>query len=127
MSTPEGEAWQAEKIESHYRLLFSHPAVEAITYWDLWDGGSFLYSPHGFLRRDLSPKPSYEVLRRLIKDEWWTRLKGTTNEAGELRFRGFRGRYHVKITTPEGVKSQGDFKLAARARWVAHTKPEKTP
>ncbi|MCU0522719.1 MAG: endo-1,4-beta-xylanase, partial [Anaerolineae bacterium] len=33
-STPEGEAAQAEYATRLYTLLFSHPAVEAITWWD---------------------------------------------------------------------------------------------
>jgi GH35 family endo-1,4-beta-xylanase len=126
-STPEGEQRQAAETARFYTVLFSHPAVEAVTWWDFSDAGAWQQAPAGWLRKDMTPKPVFETMKRLIKDEWWTRLKGTTNQAGELRFRGFRGRYHVKITTPEGVKSQGDFKLAAQARWVVHTKPEKTP
>ena len=33
-STPEGEARQAKEVEEMYRILFSHPLVEAITSWD---------------------------------------------------------------------------------------------
>jgi len=121
-STPEGEQRQATETARFYTVLFSHPAVEAITWWDFSDQGAWQQAPAGWLRADMTPKPVFETLKRLIKEQWWTRLKGTTNQAGELRFRGFRGRYHVKITTPQGVKSEGDFELAAKARWVAHTR-----
>ncbi len=37
-STAEGEARQAEYVEKFYTVLFSHPAVQAITWWDFMDG-----------------------------------------------------------------------------------------
>jgi GH35 family endo-1,4-beta-xylanase len=118
LSTPEGEAWQAEKIESHYRLLFSHPAVQAITYWDLWDGGSFMFSPHGFLRADLSPKPSYDVLRRLIKEEWWTREDTAVDNDGAIGFRGFLGEYRLSARV-NGADLQGTLSLTSDAEPTA--------
>ena len=36
--TAEGEATQAELVADYYRLWFSHPAVKAITWWNLPDG-----------------------------------------------------------------------------------------
>ena len=94
-TTPEGEARQAQEVVSHYKTLFSHPAVEAITWWDLTDGG-WLNAPAGLVRRDNSPKPAYEALANLIKGEWW--LKPTpmvTDGEGKLRFTGFLGEYTV--------------------------------
>lgn len=97
-STPEGEARQADELERHYRSLVGHPAVEAITYWGITDAGAWLGAPIGLVRADGSPKPSYEALRHLIKDEWWlgpTRLR--TDAAGQVRVRGFRGDYAVTV------------------------------
>ena len=37
-TTPEGEARQAREWEEMLRLLFGHPAVEAVTGWDFTDG-----------------------------------------------------------------------------------------
>ena len=36
-STPEGEAYQARETARFYTMLFSHPAVQAITWWDFTD------------------------------------------------------------------------------------------
>lgn len=63
-STPEGEARQAAEVASFYQVLFDHPAVEAITWWDLVDG-AWLGAPAGLLRADLTPKPAYERLLTL--------------------------------------------------------------
>jgi GH35 family endo-1,4-beta-xylanase len=94
-STPEGEARQAEEVVAHYTTLLSHPAVEAITWWGLPDGG-WLNAPSGLVRADGSTKPAYDVLRRLIKGDWWlspTRI--VTDDQGRLRFSGFLGEYEI--------------------------------
>lgn len=96
-TTPEGEARQAEEVISHYTTLFSHPLVEAITWWDLSDGG-WLGAPAGLLRKDHSPKPAYDELMKRIKGEWWfspTRL--TTDASGQITFTGFLGDYQVSL------------------------------
>ena len=93
-STPEGEARQAKEIEEMYRTLFEHPLVEAITTWDYKDG-AWLNAPSGFLRKDNSKKPSYEMLKKLVKEEWWTNTTVTTDANGRATFQGFKGDYLV--------------------------------
>jgi GH35 family endo-1,4-beta-xylanase len=96
-STPEGEKQQAEQTAEFYRLLFSHPAVEAITWWDLSDYNSWMGAPAGLLRKDMSPKPAYDALKKLIKGDWWTGpLKLTTDDSGHVKFRGFLGDYQLR-------------------------------
>jgi endo-1,4-beta-xylanase len=99
-STPEGERYQAREVERFYTMLFSHPAVEAITWWDFSDNGSWKRAPAGFVRHDMSPKPAYEALQRLIKQKWWTKTMATSGADGQARFRGFRGQYKVTVTVP---------------------------
>ncbi|WIE64353.1 endo-1,4-beta-xylanase [Curtobacterium sp. MCLR17_036] len=97
-STPEGEARQADDVERHYRSLVGHPAVEAITYWGITDADAWLGAPIGLVRADGTPKPSYDALRRLVKQEWWlgpTVLR--TDERGAVQVRGFRGDYRVDV------------------------------
>jgi endo-1,4-beta-xylanase len=94
-TTPEGEQLQADQVEEFYRVLFSHPAVEAITWWDFTDH-AWLGAPAGLLRKDMSPKPAYERLLSMIKGEWWTaRQTLQTDEHGQVQFRGYLGRYTV--------------------------------
>ena len=96
-STPEGEARQVEQVITHYKTLFAHPSVEAITWWDMSDG-AWLNAPAGLLRRDQSPKPAYNELLRLVKGEWWlapTHL--TTDEQGQIAFTGFLGDYDLTL------------------------------
>ncbi len=94
-STSDGEQRQAQEVVSHYKTLLAHPAVQAITWWDLSDGG-WLNAPAGLLRRDHSCKLAYDELLKLIKGEWWlspTRM--ITDANGKFIFKGFLGEYEL--------------------------------
>ena len=93
-STPEGEERQAREIEEMYRILFSHPLVEAITTWDYRDG-AWLNAPSGFRKKDNSVKPSYEMLKKLVKDEWWTDTTVMTDDNGYAQIEAFKGDYSL--------------------------------
>ncbi len=93
------EAAQADYAVKFYRVAFAHPALRAITWWDLGDQGSFIPGG-GMLRRDLSPKPVYEQLKRLIHQEWKTEASGTTDGNGRFSLRGFFGTYKVVAAIP---------------------------
>jgi len=97
-STPEGEAYQAENVTRFYTMLFSHPAVEAITWWDFSDLHSWKRAPAGFVRKDMSPKPAYDQLLKLIKGKWWTKTTIETGDDGTAPFRGFLGDYKLTVT-----------------------------
>ncbi|MCT2535415.1 endo-1,4-beta-xylanase [Aquibacillus koreensis] len=94
-STPEYEARQAKEVEEMYSILFKHPLVEAITNWTFSDDGAWLGAPAGFLRSDNSPKPAYNTLKRLIKQDWNTNLTVKTDSDGMLTFEGFLGDYDL--------------------------------
>jgi GH35 family endo-1,4-beta-xylanase len=96
-STPEGEAKQKEDVVRVYTMLFSHPAVEAITWWDFSDQGAWQNAPAGFLRDDMTPKPAYDALHDLIKNRWMTKGQFKTDENGIAMVRAFRGNYRVRV------------------------------
>ncbi len=120
LSTPEGEKQQAEQVQQFYTVLFSHPRVEGITWWDFSDRGAWLGAPAGLLGKDMTPRPAYEALRKLIKGAWWTgEVKATTDAAGRVRFRGFLGAYAL-----ETAAGGATFRLdqAGEARVTAQVK-----
>ncbi len=88
------EAAQADYAVKFYRVCFAHPALRAITWWDLSDRGSWRVGG-GMLRADMTPKPVYEQIKHLIHDEWTTRLAGMTDASGQFAFRGFQGTYRI--------------------------------
>lgn len=107
-STEEGEAVQAQQVEAHYRRLFAHPSVEALTYWGLPDRGMWLNAPGGLLRRDGTPKPAYHRLRELIRGHWWTpETTLRTDEAGRISFTGYLGDYQLSLGETSGASTTG--------------------
>jgi GH35 family endo-1,4-beta-xylanase len=117
ISTPEGEKRQAEQVAEFYLILFSHPAVEAITWWDFTDQNAWQQAPAGLIREDMSPKPAYEELERLIKGKWWTQTETTTKIGSKAQFSGFLGEYDVS-TIIDGKKLTGTFQLDKTAREI---------
>ncbi|MGZ5567500.1 MAG: endo-1,4-beta-xylanase [Limisphaerales bacterium] len=99
-TTPGGEAAQAEYVANFYTVLFGHPSVEAITWWDFSDLGAWLNAPSGLLRADMSPKPAYDRLHSLIRGEWWTKVDAEANH-GRLDLRAFSGTHEVTASTPD--------------------------
>lgn len=95
------EGWtdqtQADYLAQLYTVGFGHPAVHGIIHWDMADGVNFWRSA-GLIRGDLTPRPACETLRRLIKQDWSTRLEGRTDANGIIRFQGFYGDYNATVT-----------------------------
>ena len=108
-TTPEGEERQAREWEEMLRLLFDHPLVEAVTAWDLADGG-WLGAPSGVLAADNRVKPAYRALERLIHGEWHTSCEVVTDEHGCAAVTGFKGDYALI----DGDR-QGAFSLRGEA------------
>ena len=116
-STPDGLKRQAEQTQRFYTILFSHPAVEAITWWDFTDQIAWQKAPAGWLDADLQPKPVYDAMHKLIREKWWTRLDTRTNATGQATFRGFKGTYRATVRLNDGRTFSGEFELPATAPW----------
>ena len=110
-STPQGERAQLRYGRDFYTLLFSHPAVEAITWWDFSDLGSWQGAPAGLLRRDMSPKPLYQWLLEAFKARWTTKARGSTDPQGRITLRCFFGDHALVATLPSGDEVRGRFRL----------------
>jgi endo-1,4-beta-xylanase len=101
-STPEAEAQQADYVAALYTLLFSHPSLQALTWWDFSDRGAWKGAPSGFLRQDMTPKPVYNRLLALIRGAWWSDVTGRTGTNGLFEARVFGGDYDVTVTDENG-------------------------
>lgn len=101
---------QAELLRDSYSVFFSHPNMEAVIYWNLADGYAWSAKPGdmnagenyfrgGLINFDMSKKPAYNELRRLIKEEWHTSAIAKTGESdSHSAFRGFYGNYDLEIS-----------------------------
>ncbi len=101
-STPEGEQRQLEYGRKLYTVLFSHPAVDAITWWDFSDRQSWTGAPAGLLREDMSPKPLYLWLMDAFHRKWSTDVVVKTDESGLVKVQAFYGEYEVTAKNGSG-------------------------
>ena len=110
-STPEGEKTQLEAGSAIYTTLFSHPAVEAITWWDFSDYHAWQGAPAGMVRKDMSPKPLYEWLQESFQKRWATNASVEIGSDGKAAAQCFFGEHEVEITLTNGKKVKGEFHL----------------
>jgi len=95
-----GEELQAEVVRDHYRLWFCAPQMAGITWWNLGDGTAVQgenEAQGGLMDDALEPKASYRALDQLINRDWKTSLAAKTDASGKAAFRGFYGKYTVKV------------------------------
>jgi GH35 family endo-1,4-beta-xylanase len=112
-TTPAGEAAQARYVAELYTILFSHPAMRAITWWDFSDYHAWKGAPAGLLRKDMSPKPVYDELYKLIRETWWTRATAKTGVGGATTVRVFRGLHTITATDAAGHTASQTVEIPA--------------
>ncbi len=110
---PQNETIQAEIAEVLYTTWFATRNMKSIVWWNLVDGYA-AYAPRGsedgenmfgggLVRFDMTKKPAYEALDRLINKEWKTNIT-TSVSGGEYDFHGFYGEYEIETVTDAGVQ-----------------------
>lgn len=102
-----GAHYQGKIVENLYKLWFSTPRMKGITWWNLGDGTAFEEENKamgGLLDEEMKPKPAYEALDRLINREWKTIVKLKSDSTGKIRFRGFHGKYVIRVSGKDGNK-----------------------
>lgn len=105
--TKEDEDLQAEILKNMYSVWFSHPAVEGVVYWNTVDNTAYITSENrtwnenkcrgGLFHRDLTPKKSAIMLKKLFTEIWHTDLELFTDKDGFVEFNGFYGEYDIEI------------------------------
>ena len=105
LTDAEADEIQAKVTRAFYRLWFSWPSVNRITYWNLVDGMGIKHErmSSGWFNRDMSPKRVHAVMSDLINREWRTRLTTRADASGRIAFRGFKGRYRLTWTDAAGA------------------------
>ncbi|MFI5377683.1 MAG: DUF6798 domain-containing protein [Tepidisphaerales bacterium] len=104
---------QADFAEWFYTVLFSHPACEAINYWNF--GPDTLLGGAGMLDDKYKPKPVFDRLKALIRGKWVTNIPSTPLEEGHIAFRGFHGDYELTVKLPDGKTAKTTFSIVPGA------------
>ena len=108
MSDAENSAWQI----NYYKLAFSKPYVVELTRWYQVDNMNGRGMDAGIIDGKGEKKRIYYDLKKLIKEEWHTRVDGRTDGKGVLAFRGFYGDYDIRVDgyKPARVRLHDDGK-----------------
>jgi len=101
MSDKENSAWQI----NFYKLAFSKPYIRELTRWYHVDNLGGRGEDAGIIDTKGNKKQVYYDLKKLIKEDWHTKVNGKTNTLGEITFRGFYGEYTINIKGYKPVKA----------------------
>lgn len=104
---------QAIMARDMYRLWFSWPSIYRITWWNLVDDCGAPGEPlkSGLFTRTMEPKPAYYAIDSLINHEWKTSLTVQTDKNGQIKFRGFKGKYSLSWKNKNGQEQTAVFYL----------------
>lgn len=94
------EELKIEWIEKFYTIAFSKQPMRQITYWFSKDADYFR-TKLGLFDVSDQPRESCYALRRLLMENWTTRLHMKTDSNGQLEFRGFAGDYNITVSTKD--------------------------
>ncbi len=119
---PMTEASQAELATKAYTMFFSHPAVDAITWWafieDPWwrpELGDYMMSADGRVL------PVYDALFDLIHVQWNSTTTVTLDGAGRYNFAGFYGNYRATVAgSPPVPFVIEDIRTPSQRPWTTH-------
>lgn len=102
--TERGRMVQAIITRNMYRIWFSLKSVMGVTWWNVVDdcGAKGEPSISGLFTRTMEPKPAFYALNQLLNSEWKTRLELVPDADGNIKFRGFRGKYRISWTDSDG-------------------------
>jgi GH35 family endo-1,4-beta-xylanase len=123
----EHEQQQADYIEQFYRLVYSHPNTIGIVLWNYSDRRAWLGAPVGLLRKNGTPKPSFDRLDALINRAWRTRGTFRTDAGGRVLVpHAYEGTYRVSV---EGDRRTGEHSKQRPLRLVfaAQAQPQGQP
>ena len=84
-----------------------------ITWWNVLDDCGAPKEPaiSGLFTRGMNPKPAFFALDELINKEWKTSLDALPDANGDIKFRGFRGKYRISWKSPDGSEKFAYYNL----------------
>lgn len=92
------ENYQSAYISDFYTLVFSHPSVTSLTYWNLFDKNAWRGHASGLVDSQNNEKKAFYTLKKLIKEKWNTNISETKIDLrNPFKFKGFYGTYSGKL------------------------------
>lgn len=107
---------RAASLEAMYRVGFAHPNVDLILLWGFWEKCHWLGSKAALIDATWNRLPAADRLSNLLHKEWTTKTSGQTAPDGTFTFRGFYGRYDIRLTDASGKEAEMSATLTPSQR-----------
>jgi GH35 family endo-1,4-beta-xylanase len=95
------EKLQADWFRDCMIMAFSHPAYTGFQTWGFTER-TVLRKEAMPWKADWSERPLANVWKNWVGGYWHSQVQGKTDAAGQLKFRGYHGRYTLAVETPAG-------------------------
>jgi uncharacterized repeat protein (TIGR02059 family) len=89
------QSQQAYHTANAFRFAFSHPAINGIISWGLWDAGVWRENS-GYFDINKNPKLAADTIYKLVHKTWTTNITSKII-ASNINFNGYYGQYDVKV------------------------------
>lgn len=95
------EQLQADWFRDCMIMAFSHPAYTGFQTWGFWERTVVRKEAMPW-KADWSERPLAKVWKTWVGDYWHSKVDGKADPSGQLKFRGYHGRYTIAVKTPMG-------------------------
>lgn len=93
------DAVHGQYVSDFLIASFSHPNVQSIIQWGMWESDHWRASEGtALVRRDWSLRPAGAAYENLVTKQWWTNESGISSNGGDFARRGFLGDYRITAT-----------------------------
>jgi hypothetical protein len=103
---------KAEYVANIITVAFAHPKVESFFFWGGITGELGFKSDHnsgGLPTSSNAPTPTYERVRRLLREEWMTSERVVTDGEGRAKLRAFHGDHSARYAMAPGMPAGATF------------------
>ncbi len=110
------EEFQRFCTEILYKIWFSHPNTNGIIWWNLVDDtalGVENQAKGGLIHRDMTPKPAYRQLEKMLLNDWNTNCTNDYDSTKKNYVRGYYGTYNITIELPDGKVFHTEEKIVS--------------
>ncbi|MGC8803375.1 MAG: endo-1,4-beta-xylanase, partial [Bacteroidales bacterium] len=97
------EEEQAKDVVLVTTIAFSHPMMNGMISWALWDKGAWR-EKSGYFTQNRRPKKAADTLLYLTKKLWATNFDTTYNGTNPLLFKAYYGTYAIEVKFGDTIK-----------------------
>ena len=98
------EEFQADMLKDYMLLFYAQDYVKSVSLGELWSPAADI-PVMGYLRDDFTPKRSYQMMQKLLSEEWLGNEDLKTSATGQAECTLFGGDYDVTVACGNLTKS----------------------